>query len=291
MVLCGECHYAANLDKAVSRGPAIPTHTATSGAAEAGPLEKFPTPGVLTIEDLARAPHNVAPERQIKTLVYLVESKLALILLRGDDQLNEAKWTGVLGTANFRPASAEEIFAGLGAHPGSLGAVRTNGIPVYADTLLRDATQMTTGANEDGFHCRNVAINRDIAVLHWVDLRLARAEEACITCGRPLKIERAIEVGHVFKLGTKYSEKLDALFLDEAGARRPAVMGCYGIGVSRTLQAVIEQGNDKDGIIWPLSVAPYQVCITPLSVAPESAVMALAEKIYSELTQRGVEVS
>ncbi len=290
VVRCGECQYAANLEKAVSRGPAIPTHTATSGAGQAAQLEKFPTPGVLTIEDLARAPHNVAAERQIKTLVYLVESKLAMILLRGDDQLNEAKLTGVLGTANFRPASAEEIFAGLGAHPGSLGAVRTNGIPVYADPLLRDATQMTTGANEDGFHCRNVALNRDIVVLRWADLRLVRANEACLACGRPLKIERAIEVGHVFKLGTKYSEKLDALFLDESGARRPAVMGCYGIGVSRTLQAVIEQSNDKDGIIWPLSVAPYPVCITPLNVVPGSPVIALAEKIYSELTQRGVEV-
>ena len=121
-------------------------------------------------------------------------------------------------------------------------------------------------------------------------MRTVSAGEPCVKCGKPLKIRRAIEVGHVFKLGTKYSEKLNATFLDEAGARKPLVMGCYGIGVTRTLQAIIEQGNDKDGIIWPLSVAPYQVCITPLGIAPESETMKLAEKFYAELTARGVDV-
>jgi prolyl-tRNA synthetase len=149
---------------------------------------------------------------------------------------------------------------------------------------------MTTGANEDSFHFRNVSIERDIKVTQWFDLRTVTAGEPCAKCSKPLKIRRAIEVGHVFKLGTKYSEKLGATFLDEAGARKPAVMGCYGIGVTRTLQAVIEQSNDKDGIIWPLSVAPYTVCITPLGVTPDSAVMKLAEKIYAELTASGVEV-
>ena len=149
---------------------------------------------------------------------------------------------------------------------------------------------MTTGANEDGFHLRNVSIERDIKPDAWFDLRTVTAGEPCAKCGKPLKIRRAIEVGHVFKLGTKYSEKLNATFLDEAGARNPSVMGCYGIGVTRTLQAVIEQGNDKDGIVWPLSVAPYQVCITPLAVALESEAMKLAEKIYTELSARGVDV-
>ena len=149
---------------------------------------------------------------------------------------------------------------------------------------------MTTGANEDGFHLKNVSIERDIKVTAWFDLRTVTAGEPCAKCGKPLKIRRAIEVGHVFKLGTKYSEKLNATFLDVDGSRKPSVMGCYGIGVTRTLQAVIEQCNDKDGVIWPLSVAPYTVCITPLSVAPESEPMKLAEKIYSELTAKGVDV-
>jgi prolyl-tRNA synthetase len=149
---------------------------------------------------------------------------------------------------------------------------------------------MTTGANEDGFHLRNVSIERDIQVTKWADLRAVTAGEPCAKCGKPLKIRRAIEVGHVFKLGTKYSEKLNATFLAEDGSRKHCVMGCYGIGVTRTLQAVIEQSHDKDGIIWPVSVAPYTVCITPLSIAPDSAVMKLAEKIYDELASRGVDV-
>jgi prolyl-tRNA synthetase len=287
---CEGCSYAANVEKAASRGPAIPTHQGVSPGTSPHHPEKFPTPGVVTIEALAKAPHNVPAERQIKTLVYLADSKPALLLLRGDDRLNESKLAVALGTGNFRPATAEEIFALLGAHPGSLGAVHVTKIPIYSDALLRDAVEMTTGANEDGFHHRNVAVNRDIGVTHWVDLRTVRAGEACLNCGKPLKIQRAIEVGHVFKLGTKYSEKLNALFLDETGKQQPAVMGCYGIGVTRTLQAVIEQSNDKDGIVWPLSVAPYQVCLTPLSVTPGGPVMALAEKIYAELVGRGVDV-
>ena len=245
---------------------------------------------MVTIEALSKAPYNVAADRQIKTLVYLADSKPVLILLRGDHQLNEAKLAGALGTGNFRPAEAEEIFAALGAHPGSLGAVGITNLPVYADEVLRDAADMTTGANADGFHLRNVAIGRDIQVAHWADLRLVQAGEPCPKCGKPLKIQRAIEVGHVFKLGTKYSQALNALFLDEAGKQQPAIMGCYGIGVTRTLQAVIEQSHDDNGIIWPISVAPYTVCITPLNAAPESAVMQRAEQIYADLTARGVDV-
>ncbi len=148
---------------------------------------------------------------------------------------------------------------------------------------------MTTGANQDGFHLRNVAIDRDIQVSKWADLRLVQPGEACPQCGQALKVRRAIEVGHVFKLGTKYSQALNALFLDESGKQQPCVMGCYGIGVTRTLQAVIEQSHDDNGIIWPVSVAPYTVCITPLSVAPESEVMKQAERIYRELSDRGID--
>ena len=244
----------------------------------------------MTIEALSKAPYNVAAERQIKTLVYIADSKPVLILLRGDDQLNEAKLVGALGTGNFRPAEAEEIFAALGAHPGSLGAVGITSLAVYADERLREAAEMTTGANADGFHLRHVAIGRDIQVAHWADLRLVQAGEPCHKCGQPLKVQRAIEVGHVFKLGTKYSEALNARFLDESGKQQPAIMGCYGIGVTRTLQAVIEQSHDEHGIIWPISVAPYTVCVTSLNVAPESAVMQRAEQVYTELTTRGVDV-
>ncbi len=286
IVLCDGCGYAANVEKATSK---VLSPESKAQSLEVA-MEKFPTPGVLTIEALAKAPYSVPAEGQIKTLVYTAEDKVVLILLRGDDQLNEAKLAGTLGTATSRPAAAEEIFTVLGAHPGSLGAVGVSQFTVYADERLRDATGMTTGANEDGFHLRNVAIGRDIQPAKWADLRQVQAGEPCLKCGQPLKMRRAIEVGHVFKLGTKYSEALKALFLDEAGKQQPAIMGCYGIGVTRTMQAVIEQSHDDNGIIWPLTVAPYTVCITPLTVAPESEVMKRAEQIYAALTARGVDV-
>jgi prolyl-tRNA synthetase len=308
VVFCEACGYAANIEKATSGIP-------KTAARDVGPaVEKYATPGVVTIEALSKAPYNVPANRQIKTLVYIADSKPVIVLIRGDDQLNETKFMAKTGAIQIRAATEEEIKIGLDAKPGSLGAVNFPPRPrhldpeiqetileirkregwddckIYADERLRGANEMTTGANEDGFHFRNVSIERDIKVTQWFDLRTVTAGEPCAKCGKPLKIRRAIEVGHVFKLGTKYSEKLGATFLDEAGARKPAVMGCYGIGITRTMQAVIEQCNDKDGIIWPVSVAPYTVCITPLGVAAGSAVMQLAEKIYAELTSRGVDV-
>jgi prolyl-tRNA synthetase len=287
VAFCESCGYAANIEKATSGIPK--TAAREIGAA----IEKFATPGVVTIEALSKEPYKVPANRQIKTLVYIADSKPVLILIRGDDQLNETKFAAKTGAVQIRPAAAEEILPLLGAKPGSLGAVvgtMHRDVAVYADERLRGANEMTTGANEDGFHFKNVSIERDIKVTAWFDLRTVSAGEPCVKCGKPLKIRRAIEVGHVFKLGTKYSEALNATFLDADGLRKPSVMGCYGIGVTRTLQAIIEQGNDKDGVIWPLSVAPYTVCITPLAVAPESEVMKLAEKIYVELSANNVDV-
>ncbi|MBM3835865.1 MAG: proline--tRNA ligase [Verrucomicrobia bacterium] len=290
---CETGDYAANVEKAISRLPSAEPPAAEQNSRitqHASLPEKFATPGVLTIDALTKAPYNVPAEQQIKTLVYLVESKIVLILMRGDHQLNEAKLTGTLGTGNFRAATEEEIFSALGAHPGSLGAVSVTKFRVYADEMLRGGRGMTTGANEDGFHLRNVSVERDISVAKWAELRLVTAGEPCPACGQPLKIRRAIEVGHVFKLGAKYSEALEALFLDEAGKQQPAIMGCYGIGVTRTMQAVIEQCQDKDGIIWPISVAPFTVCITPLNINPGNPLILLAEKLYQELLSRGVDV-
>ena len=286
VVFCEACGYAANIEKATSGIPK--TAAREIGAAP----EKFATPGVVTIEALSKEPYKVAANRQIKTLVYIADSKPILILIRGDDQLNETKLLAKTGAVAARPATPEECLSTLGANPGSLGAVVKvpADVKVYADERLQGANDMTTGANEDGFHLKNVSIERDIKVTAWFDLRTVSAGEPCGKCAKPLKIRRAIEVGHVFKLGTKYSEKLNATFLDADGSRKPSVMGCYGIGVTRTLQAIIEQGNDKDGVIWPLSVAPYQVCITPLAVTPESEAMKLAEKYYAELTTQGVDV-
>jgi prolyl-tRNA synthetase len=289
VVYCESGKYAANIEKAVSRGPAEATPSESTGAAP----EKFATPGVVTIEALAASPYGVSARHQIKTLVFVADSKPILVLIRGDDSLNEAKLMAKTGAVQVRQATADEIVDLLGARPGSLGAVsatlKTPAVPVYADEALRGARGMTTGANEDGFHLRHVEVDRDLKVTAWYDLRTVKVGESCVETQQPLKIRRAIEVGHVFKLGTKYSEKLNATFLAEDGSRHPAVMGCYGIGVTRTLQAVIEQCNDKDGIRWPVSVAPYTVCITPLTVASESQPMTLARELAATLEAAGIE--
>ena len=198
VVFCEACGYAANIEKATSGIPK--TAAREIGAA----VEKFATPGVVTIEALAKAPYSVPANRQIKTLVYVADSKPMIVLIRGDDQLNETKFMARTGAIAVRPATAEEIQPLLGAKPGSLGAVRQvpEHVPVYVDQRLQGANDMTTGANEDGYHFKNVSIERDIKVTAWFDLRTVSAGEPCVKCGKPLKIRRAIEVGHVFKLGT-----------------------------------------------------------------------------------------
>ncbi|MCS1410901.1 MAG: Proline--tRNA ligase [Verrucomicrobia subdivision 3 bacterium] len=280
--------YAANIEKASSslKSPFADGETPTNLKT----VEKFETPGVKTIEALEKGPYNVPAQQQIKTLIYIVEDKPVLLLLLGSDQLNEAKLAGVVGATTFRPATPDEIYQTFGAHPGSLGGVGVSGPKIYADHMLRAGHGLTTGANEDGFHIRNVSIDRDIQVDQWADLRTVQKREPCPQTGEPLEIRAAIEVGHVFKLGTKYSEDIGALFLDDQGKHQPAVMGCYGIGVTRTLQAVIEQDHDDAGIVWPLGVAPYQVCITGLDVTPDSPTMQLAESLYQELTTRNIDV-
>jgi prolyl-tRNA synthetase len=282
--------YAANVEKATSALKSPLASMPSLPLDQCPPAEPFETPGVRTIEDLTRAPYSVEATRQIKTLVYVVEDKPVILLLLGNDQLNESKVAGLLGTTQFRPAESAEIHQWLGAHPGSLGAVGVGEIPIYADCFLEGGQDLVTGANQDGYHLKHVCVARDIRVKHFVDLRTVQAGEPCPVTGKPLQIQTAIEVGHVFKLGTKYSEAMQAQFLDEHGKSQPCVMGCYGIGVTRTLQAVIEQCHDEHGIYWPPSVAPYVVCITPLGVKPESEVMRCAEDLYQQLCEAGVDV-
>lgn len=283
IAFCDSCGYAANVEKADS---AVPTSVTQSEAS----IELFETPGVKTIESLSRSPYDIPASQQIKTLVFIVEDKPIILLLRGDYQLNEAKLAGHLGTVIFRPATDEEVFNLLKAHVGSLDAVDIKQEPVCADLLLEDATDMVTGANKDGFHIRHVNMTRDIPQAQFASIRTIKNGESCVKCGKPLSIRNAIEVGQVFKLGAKYSVALGAYYSDEKGEQKPCVMGCYGIGVTRTLQAVIEQNFDKDGISWPISVAPYHICVTPLNVAPESEPMKWAEKYYAELSSAGIEV-
>ncbi|NCC60471.1 MAG: proline--tRNA ligase [Verrucomicrobiae bacterium] len=283
IAFCDSCGYAANVEKADS------TVQKTYSQNEAS-TELLETPGVKTIESLSKPPFSIPASQQIKTLVFIAEDKPVILLLRGDYQVNEAKLAGLLGTVIFRPATDEEVFNLLKAHVGSLGAVGIKQVPVYADLLLEGATDMVTGANKDGFHIRHVNMSRDIPQAQFVSIRTVKNGESCVKCGKPLSIRNAIEVGQVFKLGTKYSVALGACYSDEKGEQKPCVMGCYGIGVTRTLQAVIEQNFDKDGISWPISVAPYHICVTPLNVAPESEPMKWAERYYAELSSAGIEV-
>ena len=265
--------YAANREKAISG--LVPADLAD--AAPAGPLEEFPTPGALTIAALEAAPYGVPADRQFKTLVFIGDGKPFLVILRGSDELEEAK-LGVLGFTLRRPATPEEIEPLMGAKPGSLGAVKgTIKDPgalagIFADHAIRLIGNGTTGANRDGVHLRQVNVVRDLAVTRFGVFRRVRAGEPDPRSGEPLKMGRAIEVGHIFKLGTKYSEKAGAAYTDAQKQNHLMVMGCYGIGISRTLQACIEQRHDADGILWPWSVAPFQVLICLLDPGvPEAA--------------------
>lgn len=280
--------YAANLQKASS---AIASAFSDSTDLSDQPFpEKFATPNVKTIEDLTKPPFNVSANRQIKTLIYIAKGEPILVLLKGDDHLNESKLARALGSAHFRAATSDEIFKNLAAPPGSLGAVEISSLKIYADTMLQNGIGLVTGANESGFHFRNVCLDRDIHVDHWAELRSVKSGEACPKTGEPLQLRSAIEVGHVFKLGTKYSEALGARFLDAKGKQHPAIMGCYGIGITRTLQAIIEQHHDDLGIAWPLGVAPFSVCITPLDVKPKSETMHCALSIYKKFREKGIDV-
>lgn len=269
---CEESGYAANREKATSG--IVPADLAA--ASPAGEIEKFATPGVVTIAALEAAPFSVPADRQFKTLVYVGDGKPFVVILRGCDDLEEAK-LGSLGFSVVRPATPEEIEPLLGAKPGSLGAVKgtirnPEGLAgIFADHAIKLIGNGTTGANEDGFHLRNVNVTRDLVITKFGDFRTVRAGEPCPLSGRPLKSRRGIEVGHVFVLGTKYSEKFNATYMDDQKQTHPMVMGCYGIGISRTLQAIIEQSHDSDGVVWPWHVAPFQVLVTLLDPQDEAA--------------------
>jgi prolyl-tRNA synthetase len=282
--------YAANREKATSALVAADL----KDAAPEGPTEEFATPGVVTIAALEAAPYSVPADQQFKTLVYVGDGKLFLVILRGGDDLEEAK-LGALGFALCRPATPEEIVPVLGAKPGSLGAVRgtikepTALAGVFADHAIRLIGNGTTGANHDGFHLRHVNVVRDLAITKFGDFRRVRPGEPDPRSGQPLQVRRGIEVGHIFKLGTKYSEKFGAVYTDDQKQSHFMVMGCYGIGISRTMQAVIEQSHDADGIIWPWNCAPFHVLVCVLDPQLPEA-MELAKKLAAAAENAGAEV-
>jgi prolyl-tRNA synthetase len=280
VVRCPTGDYAANVEKATSPVATV-EDPATVPAAE-----QFATPGVQTIADLEAAPYGVPGERQIKTLTYVIDGQLTLVLLRGDHTLVEQKLVDQTGTPAIRPAHPDEVKAGLGASPGSLGAVGVHDLPVIADIALRGRRDMVTGANTDGFHLRHVDVERDIVVGRWADLRRVGAGDPCPRCGRPLEQFRAVEIGHIFKLGRKYSEALGATVLDDRGRARTMVMGSYGIGVERALATIVEVHHDRAGIVWPFQVAPFELAVVPLATGDAAEV---AERLYGELLAAGVD--
>ncbi len=289
IVVCERCGYAANIEKAKARLEAI-----EDGEAAAQP-EEFPTPGVRTIDDLTNFPGGAAADRQIKTLVYVLDEQLALVLMRGDHELNETKLQDATGALNVRPAHPEEIREALGASAGSLGAVNVARAThplvtlIIADEALRGRSNMTTGANKDDHHLRGVAVDRDIKVERWASLRAVRTGEGCPECEGTLEVFKAVEIGHIFKLGTRYSEIMGARVLTADAKEVPIVMGSYGIGVERILVAAVELFNDEAGIIWPTAIAPFEVIVTPVNVR-DASLLAAAEQLYGELKAAGVDV-
>ncbi|HBL08380.1 MAG TPA: proline--tRNA ligase [Acidimicrobiaceae bacterium] len=281
VVQCSGCDYAANAERATASLPTVEDRPGSDAP------EPFPTPDIRTIAALADAGHP--PEHQIKTLVYLVDGTLTLILLRGDHPFLEQKFVDATGAVNLVPAGADEIRKALGASPGSLGAVGVTGLSIYADPALEGRTGMTTGANRDDVHLSGVDVVRDIAVDHWLDVRGIVAGESCATCGGTLRVTRCIEAGHIFKLGRRYSEAMGVTVLDADGENRVPTMGSYGIGVGRAMAAIVETHHDDDGMVWPMSVAPYEVVLTVVKTDHEAS-MAVAEQAYADLRAAGVDV-
>jgi len=251
-------------------------------------LEKVETPGMKTVEEVT-AFLEKEPRQLIKTIVYNVEGGFVAVLIRGDREINEIKLAKVLGTPNIGMATADDIEKVTGGPLGFSGPVGLKDVRIIADRTVTGACNMVTGANEADAHYVNVTLGRDFEVTEFHDLVAVEAGDICMRCGKPLGSWRGIEVGQIFKLGTKYSKIMKATFLDEEGKEHPFVMGCYGIGVTRTVAAAIEQHNDKDGISWPISIAPFEVHVLPTNIA-DPDLREAAETIYSGLLDEGIQV-
>jgi prolyl-tRNA synthetase len=231
----------------------------------------------------------LSPAHFIKTLVVETDREFVVALLRGDDELNEVKLKNLLGAVHVQLASAEKVQRVTGAAVGFAGPVGLSGVRLVADPEVMKLSMAATGANRDDHHLVGVVPGRDFQPDLVADIRLVRAQDPCPRCGQPLEVKRGIEVGHIFKLGTKYSAPMRCTFLDEKGQEKPMIMGCYGLGIGRTVAAAVEQNHDEAGIIWPLPLAPYAVEV--LSLNPDDAQVAqAAEEIYGQLQAAGVEV-
>ncbi|MDO7787053.1 proline--tRNA ligase [Desulforamulus aquiferis] len=281
ILYCSSCDYAANNEKA-----AIPA-AGLDPSIEKRALEEEITPGQRSAEDVAKF-LGITTQQVIKTMIYRTDKELVAALVRGDRDVNEIKLLNALGALTVDLASEEQVKDVSGAPLGYAGPVGIK-VRIVADHEVMAMVNGISGANKVDAHLINVNPGRDFKADLIEDIRMVQAGEPCPKCGAQLQEARGIEVGQIFKLGTKYSKALGATFLDENGKEKPIVMGCYGVGVSRTMAAAIEQNHDQDGIIWPASIAPYQVIVIPVS-AKDAKQMTIAEELYNELSKLGIEV-
>ena len=289
IAFCDGCGYAANLEKAERK-------VAPRNDAACGEMEVISTPGAKTIEQVSKF-MGVPGSAFVKSLVYSVDGTPVMVCVPGDRDVNEVKLKHVLGAKKVELADYETVLKVTGAQPGSVGPVfaansqlpTPDSLRIIADQELKGAKGCIVGANKDDHHIKNVDLERDAKIADYADLVIVRGGDICAKCGKPMAIKRGIEVGHVFKLGTKYTDAFKAVYKNDQLAEQVMVMGCYGIGVSRTMQAVIEQSHDKDGIVWPASVAPYQVCISLLDPDKED-VAKVAFDLEAALEAEGIDV-
>jgi prolyl-tRNA synthetase len=281
-VFACKCGYAATEERAEGE---IEAHE------DGGPplaIEKVATPGMKTVEEVT-AFLGREPWKLLKTIVYNSDGEFVAVLMRGDREINEAKLVKVLGSTTLELATPEDILKVTGGPLGFSGPVGLKGVRMVADNSVKKMSNMVTGANEGDAHLVNVNLGRDFEVGEFRDLVQAMEGDRCVKCGEVLTAWRGIEVGQIFKLGTKYSTAMDARFLDDKGAEQPFIMGCYGIGITRTVAAAIEQNSDDDGIFWPVSIAPFEVHLLPTNMS-DSALVETAENIYRGLKESGVDV-
>jgi prolyl-tRNA synthetase len=280
IVHCTNCNYAANLEKAQSEKPKFERKRPL-------PIEEISTPNIKTIEEVANFV-NVASHQTLKAVFYSADGALVFVVIRGDLEVNETKLRNLLKASELRLATEAEVSA-AGLVAGAASPVGLKGVKVIADDSITMGSNFVAGANKQDTHLKNVNYPRDFEVSIMADIATARAEDGCPKCSGKLLSSLGIEVGHVFKLGTFLSEKLGASFLDQNGVSHPIIMGTYGIGLGRLLAAAIEQNHDDKGIIWPLSIAPYQVYLCPLRLE-NTDVSQAAERVYQDLTNQNIEV-
>jgi prolyl-tRNA synthetase len=281
IAFCTSCNYAANTEKATSKLEEVEKEVEKE-------LKKTETPNIRTIEELV-AFFNTSDKKFAKTLIYKADDKVVGVMVRGDRSLNETKVSNALGgVMELEMADAETVLNATSAEIGFAGPIGLKVDILLVDEEVTRMSNFIVGANDTGYHYENVNYERDFKGIVG-DYKLVSEGDMCPKCGSPINIRRGVEVGHIFKLGTKYSQAMGANYLDENGKSVPLVMGCYGIGVNRTVAAIIEQHHDENGIIWPMAVAPYKVIIMPANVKNEEQ-MKMAEKIYEDLKSRGIDV-